>query len=244
MYGWRALIGLIQPSGGPVAEEEFRMAAPEGVSFVTTRMYIEEVSEKGLDRMLTQVERAAGEIAIMKADCQVLCGTPAGFFKGHPFNLALTERLREASGLPSVTMATAVVEAMRRLGLRKIAAATAYTDELNQRLRAFLEEADFQVLAVEGLRQRYNWDIARMPPTAAYSLTKEVARKVKGADGILICSGALRTFEVIDLLERDLGLPVVTSNQAGLWAGLRLGKVREPVHGFGRLLETLGEGEE
>ena len=81
-------------------------------------------------------------------------------------------------------------------------------------------------------------------PAAAYTLTQEVARKVKDADGILICSGALRTFEVIDLLERDLGLPVVTSNQAGLWAGLRLGKVREPVHGFGRLLETLGEGEE
>ena len=130
---------------------------------------------------------------------------------------------------------------MRRLGLRKIAAATAYADELNQRLRAFLEEADFQVLAVEGLRQRYNWDIARMPPAAAYTLTKEVARKVKDADGILICSGALRTFEVIDMLERDLGLPVVTSNQAGLWAGLRLGGVRETVRGFGSLLTTLGE---
>ncbi len=59
MYGWRALIGLIQPSGGPVAEEEFRMAAPEGVSFVTTRMYIEEVSPKGIEGMLTQVDRSA-----------------------------------------------------------------------------------------------------------------------------------------------------------------------------------------
>ena len=43
MYGWRALIGLMQPSGGPVAEEELRMAAPEGVSFVSTTMYIDEV---------------------------------------------------------------------------------------------------------------------------------------------------------------------------------------------------------
>ena len=82
MYGWRSLIGLVQPSGGPVAEEEFRMAAPEGVSFVTTRMYIEEVSAEGLERMLTQVERAAREIAIMKTDALVLCGTPTGFFRG------------------------------------------------------------------------------------------------------------------------------------------------------------------
>ncbi|MFQ5913145.1 MAG: hypothetical protein ACE5JS_08180 [Nitrospinota bacterium] len=84
MYGWRALIGLIQPSGGPVAEEEFRMAAPEGVSFVTSRMYIEEVSPKGLEEMLTQVELAAKEIAIMKSDCLVLCGTPAGFSRAMP----------------------------------------------------------------------------------------------------------------------------------------------------------------
>ena len=140
MYGWRALIGMIQPSGGPVGEEEFRMAAPEGVSFVSTRMYIEEVTPKGLEEMVTQVERAGREIAIMKADCAVLCGTPAGFFKGHPFNLELTGRLREACRLPSLTQATAVVEALKSLGLRRISVATAYVDELNDLLRKFLEE--------------------------------------------------------------------------------------------------------
>lgn len=243
MYGWRALIGLIQPSGGPVADEEFRMAAPQGVSFVATRMYVEEVSPKGLEGMLTQVERAAREIAIMKADCLVLCGTPSGFFKGHSFNLELTERLRDASGLPSVTMATAVMEALHHLKLRRIAVATAYTEELDSLLRGFLEEAGFEVPAMKGLRQRFNWDIQRLPPAAAYRLTKDMAKEVGDADGIFISSGALRTFEVIDLLERDLGLPVVTSNQAGLWAGLRLARVRESVPGFGQLLKTLGDGE-
>ncbi len=32
MYGWRALIGIIRPSEDPFWEEEFRMAAPEGVA--------------------------------------------------------------------------------------------------------------------------------------------------------------------------------------------------------------------
>jgi maleate isomerase len=195
VYGWRALIGLIQPSGGPVAEEEFRLAAPEGVSFVTTRMYIDEVSSQGLEKMLTQVERAAKEISIMKADCLVLCGTPSGFFKGHDFNLSLTKRLEDASGLPSVTMATAVLDALRQLNLQKIAVATAYTEELDELLRKFLEEAGFEVSAIQGLRQQYNWDIARLPPTAVYRLTKEVMKAAEGADGIFISSGGLRTFE-------------------------------------------------
>ncbi|MFQ5913146.1 MAG: aspartate/glutamate racemase family protein [Nitrospinota bacterium] len=143
--------------------------------------------------------------------------------------------------MPSMTMATAVVEALRHLKVGRLVVATAYGDDLNALLQRFLEEAGFEVLAMEGLRQRFNWDIQRLPPSAAYRLAKDVAKEVQGADGIFISSGALRTFEVIDLLERDLGLPVVTSNQAGLWAGLRLGRVRESIHGFGQLLRTPGD---
>lgn len=243
MYGWRALIGIVQPSGGPVVEEELRMAAPEGVSFVGTRMYIEEVTPKGLGEMVTHLERAAREVAVMKADCAVLVGTPAGFFRGHPFNLELTGRLREATRLPCTTQATAIVEALHHLKVRRIAVATAYIDELNDLLRKFLEEAGFEVLAIKGLRQRFNWDIHRLPSSAAYRLTKEVVREVPGAEGVLISCGGLRTFEVIDLIERDLGLPVVTSNQAALWAGLRLARVKETIRGFGRLLASPANGE-
>ena len=244
MYGWRALIGMIWPAGGPVPEDEVRMAAPEGVTFASTRMYIEEVSPKGLEEMVTHVERAAREVAIMKADCCLVGGTPAGFFKGHAFNLELTGRAREASGLPSKTQATAVVEALRELGLRRIVVATAYIDELNDLLRTFLEEAGFEVLALKGLRERYNWDIHRLPPSAAYRLTMDAAKEVSDADGVFISCGGLRTFEVIETLEKDLGLPVVTSNQAALWAGLRMTNVKDPVQGYGRLLRTVENGKE
>ena len=114
---------------------------------------------------------------------------------------------------------------------------------LNQRMReigietfTFLEEASFEVLALKGLRERYNWDIHRLPPSAAYRLTMDAAKEVSGADGVLISCGGLQTFEVIETLERDLGLPVVTSNQAALWAGLGMTRVSEPVEGYGRLL--------
>jgi maleate isomerase len=59
---------------------------------------------------------------------------------------------------------------------------------------------------------------------------------------LLISCGGLRTFEIIEVLERDLGLPIVTSNQAGLWGALRLARVRENIQGFGRLLATMANG--
>ncbi|MDP6086523.1 MAG: aspartate/glutamate racemase family protein [Nitrospinota bacterium] len=244
MYGWRAVVGLIEPSGGPMLQEEVRRAAPEGVTFVGSRMYIEEVSLKGVEGMVTHVERAARDIAIMKADSVVLCGTPAGFFKGHAFNREVTERLEKASGLPSMTQISAVVEGLRLLGPRRIVVATAYLDELNERLRDFLEEAGFEVLVLKGLQQRYNWDIYRLPPSAAYRLTRDALKEAGDAEGIFISCGGMRTFDIIDTLERDLGLPVVTSNQAALWAGLRMGQVRESIEGYGQLLRKLGDADE
>ena len=61
-------------------------------------------------------------------------------------------------------------------------------------------------------------------------------RAAPDAEGILISCGNLRTFEVIEPLETDTGLPVITSNQAGLWQALRLVGVKDRLLGLGRLL--------
>ncbi|MEM2552944.1 MAG: hypothetical protein QXE02_05435, partial [Sulfolobales archaeon] len=58
----------------------------------------------------------------------------------------------------------------------------------------------------------------------------------EGAEGLFISCTNLRTFEVIEPLEKDLGIPVVTSNQASLWASLRGLGIRERIDGLGRLL--------
>jgi maleate isomerase len=44
---------------------------------------------------------------------------------------------------------------------------------------------------------------------------------------------------VLETLERDLGKPVISSNQACLWRALRMAGVRGAVTGFGRLLGEL-----
>jgi maleate isomerase len=41
---------------------------------------------------------------------------------------------------------------------------------------------------------------------------------------------------MLERLERELGKPVISSNQACLWRALRLAGVGEPMAGFGRLL--------
>ena len=48
--------------------------------------------------------------------------------------------------------------------------------------------------------------------------------------------GALRPLDVVDVLERRLGKPVVCSNQAMVWDCLRLAGVEDRFEGYGALL--------
>jgi maleate cis-trans isomerase len=56
------------------------------------------------------------------------------------------------------------------------------------------------------------------------------------AQAVLISGTGLPTAGMLERLERELGKPVISSNQACLWRALRLAGVGEPVTGFGRLL--------
>lgn len=56
------------------------------------------------------------------------------------------------------------------------------------------------------------------------------------ADGVLIAGTGFRCVAIIEVLEWDLGRPVVSANQASLWHCLRRAGVREAVAGYGGLL--------
>jgi maleate isomerase len=60
------------------------------------------------------------------------------------------------------------------------------------------------------------------------------------ADALLISCTMWRALEAAEELERRLGIPVVTANQATIWAVLRALGVSQPITGLGSLLESLG----
>jgi maleate isomerase len=54
-------------------------------------------------------------------------------------------------------------------------------------------------------------------------------------DAVCLLATDMQTFPIIEPIERELGLPVVTSNQALLWASLRALGVTDKIPGMGRL---------
>lgn len=236
MYGWRARIGRISPSPETVGAEEWRRAMPVGVCLVETRTMVHDVSVEGLAESVTQVERAARELASAEVDVILQAGTAIAFFRGFGHDADLCRRITEATGIKSTTSLTAVVEALNTLGIKKPAIATSYIADIDARLVDVLEKSGFEVAAIRGMGLAKSTDMGKVQPSGTYSLAKDVARSARGADGIFISCGNLRSFEVIEPLESDTGLAVVTSNQAGLWHALRLARIGESLPGLGRLL--------
>jgi len=76
-----------------------------------------------------------------------------------------------------------------------------------------------------------------VPPATVYKLGREAIAKAPDADLLFISCGNLRTIEVLSALESDTGKPTISSNQALLWAALKAVGVKEPIYGFGSLME-------
>ena len=238
MYGWRAKIGRISPSPETVGCEEWRRALPDGVCLVETRTLLHDVTVEGLAETVTQIERAALELASAEVDVILQAGTAIAFFRGFGHDQELSRRITAATGIKSTTSLTSVVEALQMLGIKRLAVMTSYLADIDARLVDVLEQSGFHVAGIRGMGLKRSVDMGKVMPDETYRLARAVATETADADGILISCGNLRTFEVIESLEADTGLPVVTSNQAGLWQALRLAGVRERLPNLGKLLKV------
>lgn len=237
MYGRRARIGRISPSPETAGCEEWRRALPDGVCLVETRTLIHDVTEEGLEEMIKQVERAAAELASAEVKVILQAGTAAAFFRGLGHDAELIRRIAAATGIQATTSMTAVVDALRALEIRRPAVATPYIRGMDEKLSDVLLKSGFELAAIKGLGIRRSIDMGALEPEAAYRLARAVVASADNPDGVLISCGNFRTFEIIDRLEAECGLPVVTSNQAGLWRALRLAGIPDRIGNLGRLLE-------
>ncbi len=250
MYGWRGRIGVIIPATNATFEPECYRMAPEGVSFHFARMALSELSAEALQEMGRFTREKGRELEAAGVDIIVFGCTSGSFAGGKGHDERIIRELQEETGLPALATSTAVLQALRRLGIRKMAVGSPYSDELNGRLKNFFEAHGLNVTAIRGLgfvKKTAQFPLASrpvslpnlQPPAVAYKL----ARIVNGpeAQGILISCTNFRTIDIIQKLETDLGKPVVTSVQATVWAALRRIGVGESLPQWGRLLTLPSE---
>jgi arylmalonate decarboxylase len=117
-----------------------------------------------------------------------------------------------------------------------VVVATAYDEEVNSRLWTFLRESGFEVLGVKGLGIEKVDDVNNVTQDGLLKFCSDIRATQPAANAMLVSCGGLRTLEILAPLEQRGHIPVVSSNPAGLWAGVRLLGLSGRAPGFGTWL--------
>lgn len=227
-------IGLILLSTDLTSELEFaRHCPPDDAAVYASRIaYENPTTPANLELMLPRLEAGAGLLlpgetlgAIYYA-----CTAATVVIGEEPIRAAVQ---RAKPGVPVVTPPGAARLALESLGARRISILTPYLPETSAPIAAWFEAAGFDVrnLAYMGLED--DRQMARMSRESIVEAA--VAALSDDADALFISCTALRSVAAVAEIERLVGRPVVTSNQAGLWLSRRLAGVARPLSGLGRL---------
>ena len=232
-------IGLLLPSSSSVQEQDLCKVLPEDITLHVARMRLSNVEAESTLRIVQEIEIESQKLADVDVDVIVFPATAPSSRNGIGYDQELIKRISAASGKPATTASTALLEALHVLSAKRIVLGAPWSASVNQTVAAFIEANGVKVLAQEALGFIRNLEIGLLDPQTALDVGRRVNRP--GADAVILACGNWSTFSIIDQLERDLGKPVLTTNQVSLWHALKMMK-RAPLGGLGVLLrEHLGD---
>jgi maleate cis-trans isomerase len=146
-------------------------------------------------------------------------------------------QLQAVADVPTSSTSLAFVDALRYLGIVRVAVAATYPAELAGLFTAFLAAADIEVVWLSG---RGLNTAAEVGATMGRREVLDLAARNDHpeAEAILLPDTALHTAAWLDELEERTHKTVLTANQVSLWKGLQLAGSPQPRPGLGRLLRA------
>lgn len=218
---------------------EFYRIAPEGVMLVMVSVGLAEFSARDVERVFEPVERLTEQLVERGVDIVIQGGVPLPILIGREALQRLLERIEKVGKVPATSTVLNVVEAARGLGLKKIAVANKWTEEMNRNLAEFFAAGGVTVVG-ENTRSMAPAEFVKMGSDESLNLAYELGGRAleasPNADGLYIGGGAWLTLPVITALEQKYDKPVITNQVAVVWDVCRRLDCWQPKEGFGRLI--------
>jgi maleate isomerase len=218
-------IGMIVPSSNTNAEPDCLMLAPQGVTIHTTRSggydvesipdsdEMRRFARQSLDQQLQLL--VDGRVELIAYAC-----TSATLADGPDFDQSFCNEIITKCGLPAVTTAGALVEAIQDIGATKVAFTSPYVSQLASEAVDFIEQCGVGVVNQVGFeRELSSLEQNALTPQDAYRMGLKADHPE--AEVLVISCTDYRAVEAIPALEQALQKPVVTSNSALMYACLK-----------------------
>jgi maleate cis-trans isomerase len=217
-YGYRARIGSISPAAiSEIKPFEFYRAAPPGTTIAFAELTITEMENNQLDRAIDGIVDAAKALARTDVDFVVIAGTPLVVLKPEGFEAEIVaEVARVVDPIPVATSQMMEVAALRHLGMRRIAIATPWGDNVNVPLGEYMVRAGFDVAEVRGA----GIPMARrgmIGNDAAADVGRALLEAQPDLDGLYIACPNWPTLFASVQLEAEFAKPVLAPIQAFVW---------------------------
>lgn len=227
-------IGLLTPSSNTVQAPEFVEVLPRNVALHSGRLGLKTIDADSTVRIVEELEQESRKLGDAEVGVIVLAATAPSSRKGKGYDRELIKRIETASGRPATTAATAMIEALTLLGIRRIVIAAPWTEDVNRITASFIEAHGFQVLYHEAYGLVSNNDVGRLDPQTPYEMGLRVNRP--DADAVMLACGNWWTMSIVERLEQEIGKPVLTTNGVSIWAALRILRSHDSLAGYGTLL--------
>jgi len=169
-----------------------------------------------------------------RVEMVILAQTSASLF-AHDYDDVVTKRMSVGAGVPAITSAQAVGRAVRALGACRVAIVSPYSDAVNERAAHYFKtKYGLDTIALEGFRASDAYAIGQLGPQHARDAFARIDRPE--IEVFVVPGGNFPTMSSVASWEREFKKPVVTTNQASIWAMLRAFKSADRLPAFGRLL--------
>ena len=232
-------IGLIAPFDLAIERELWRWI-PAEVSLHLARTHYEPVpvSRAMAELVSNTCHLEAATRDVLHVDPEVvayLCAS-GSFVNGVEYEKTLVAAIEAAGARAALTTSGALAEAITALHISRISVMTPYDAELTELLTLFLKQLGVTVVHSDYLGLGGGiWKVNYR--TMAERI---LAANRPEAQAIFVSCTNLRTYDIIEPLERMLGKPILTANQLTMWACL--GRMNLPMMGPGRWLRDVFTG--
>ena len=228
---------MVRPTRRPGTLEELIRILPEGIGIVPLLLNFKAGSKDEFRNSIPLYERFASELAEQGVDMIMLSGAPPFMLLGQENEASLTKAWTKKFKTPVLTDPQMQVAALRAMKIKTFIGAS-YSALQNEIVLDYMTAAGFKALSMEPIDVPFD-QVAQISVERLYAHVKRLYREHRNADGVYIQGGGWQTARVVELLEMDLGIPVVHATICQAWQIHKHLDVRETKPGYGRLLSEL-----